>query len=151
MGLKRGAVALFAVGILAGTAMAHEGAMGVVKERMDAMSAIGDQMKVIGQMLKGGSVEETKLSAAAGTIADHGGEALTKLFPDGSLDKPTEATAAIWTDWPKFEALAGDLQASALTLKDLADDGAGNKELSTAFGTLAGTCKECHADFREKK
>lgn len=148
---KRGTAVLIAGVWVAGGALAHGGATGIVKERMDAMSAIGDQMKIIGQMLKGGSVDETRLSAAAGVIAGHGGDALIKLFPEGSLDKPTEATPSIWTDWTKFEAYAGDLEASALTLKDLADDGAGKQELSAAFGTLAGTCKDCHESFRVKK
>lgn len=148
---KRGAVTLLAGILVGGAALAHGGATGIVKERMDAMSSIGDQMKIIGQMLKGGSVDEAKLSAAAGAIADHGGEALTRLFPEGSLDKPTEAAPAIWTDWTKFEAYAGDLEASALTLKDLANDGAGTQELSAAFGTLAATCKDCHQAFRVKK
>jgi len=148
---KWGAAALVLGFVLTGAALAHVGATGIVKERMDAMSAIGDQMKIIGQMLKSGGLDDAKVSAAAGAIAGHGGEAMTRLFPENSLQHPTEATPAIWAEWPKFEALAGDLQSSALTLKDLAEDGAGKADISAAFGTLAATCKECHESFRVKK
>jgi len=136
---------------VAGTAWAHEGATGLVKERMDAMSDIGKQMKTIGTMMKSGPYDPAVLAAASGQIADRGGPALLKLFPEDSLQDVSEAKAEIWTDWPKFQALAGDLQASAEALKDLAVEGAGKELTGPAFGTLAGTCKSCHETFRAKK
>lgn len=135
----------------AGAAFAHGGATGVVKERMDLMSDIGDQMKIIGTMMKSGPYDTAALAAASGKIAAHGGPALLKLFPEGSIQETSEAKQEIWTDWPKFQAYAGELEASAQALQDLAEEGAGKELTGPAFGTLAGTCKSCHETFRVKK
>jgi len=136
----------------AGAAWAHGGATGVVKERMDAMSAIGDNMKSIGQMLKGATAYDPALIAkAADDIAGHGGNALTKLFPEDSLQSPTEASPAIWRDWREFSGYAGSLQSSAAALKTVAQDGADKNAVAGAFAKLAGTCKSCHEAFRIKK
>lgn len=136
----------------AGVAWAHDGASGVVRERMDAMSAIGKNMKPIGRMLKGGApYDPASVAKAAKAIAQHGGEAFTALFPDDSLQSPTEAAPAIWTDWQTFSGYADDLRSSAAALETLARDGADKQAVAGAFGTLAGTCKSCHEAFRIKK
>lgn len=140
-------------GLLAtGAAFAHGGATGIVKERMDAMSAIGKNMKAVGQMLKTSPDVDPALVAKAGeAIAGHAGDALTELFPEGSLQKPTEASPAIWTDWTRFAAISDELQAYALDMKALADQGADKQAVAGAFGKVAGTCKTCHEAFRVKK
>jgi len=135
----------------AGAAFAHGGATGIVKERMDAMSEIGRQMKIVGGMLKGGTYDAAQVSAAGRIIAGHAGSSLVDLFPEDSLQAPTEASPAIWADWATFQANAGELEAAALALAGLADRGAGRQEIAPAFQTLAGTCKTCHQSFRIKK
>lgn len=151
MRIGRTGLVVLAGFFVAGAAWAHEGATGVVKERMDLMSDIGDQMKTIGKMMKSGPYDTAVLATASGRIAEHGGPALLELFPEGSIQETSEAKEEIWTDWPKFQALAGNLQASAEALKDLAEEGAGKELTGPAFGTLAGTCKSCHETFRVKK
>ncbi len=151
MAVKRVGVIFLAIAAGAGAAFAHGGATGVVKERMDTMSEFGKQVKTVGKMLKGGTYDPAQVSSAGEVIASHAGEALVTLFPDDSDHSPSEASPAIWTEWSKFQAYAGDLQVAALTLKDLADDGADRKEIAGAFGALAGTCKACHEAFRIKK
>ena len=95
-------------------ASAHEGATGVVGERMRSMEAVGDAMKLISSMFRGQIEYDTDaVREAADAIAGHGGEQLTGLFPEGSLDPPTEALPAIWQDWERFESLAGDLRVFA--------------------------------------
>ncbi|CTQ54690.1 Cytochrome c' precursor [Roseibium album] len=138
--------------VAAGAAWAHGGATGVVKERMDAMSAIGKNMKSVGQMLKTSPDIDPVLVANAGeAIASHSGQALIKLFPEDSLKAPSEASPAIWTDWNKFSDYADGLQASALGMKSLAEQGADKKSVAAAFGKVAATCKSCHEAFRIKK
>lgn len=150
-GGKPGLVFIAAV-LAAGGALAHGGATGVVKERMDAMSAIGKSMKSIGKMLKGSETFETaKVAASAEVIAAHSGETLTGLFPGDSLQAASEASPDIWSDWNRFSGYADDMQSAALELKALADADAGKQEIGSAFGSLAGTCKTCHEAFRIKK
>lgn len=99
-------------------ALAHEGATGVVKERMVLMEGFGDAMKSLTAMMRGKqSYDADRVRAAASKIADHGGESLTRLFPENSLDAPTIATPAIWTDWERFSALANQLADYGTALK----------------------------------
>ncbi len=98
-------------------ALAHGGGMGVVKERMELMEAMGDAMDQVTAMMRGKiSYEVAAVQSLATQIGDHGGDAITSLFPEGSLDPPTEALPAIWTDWESFEDLSAQLTdyASAL-------------------------------------
>ena len=145
---------LIAAGLLAGAAAAyaHGGATGIVKERMDLMDRIGKAMKVIVPMMKEKTDFDPKAySAAAREIGQHGGEAMTKLFPAGSLDKPTEAKPEIWQDWAKFNQLAGELQDAASDLSAVSGTAQSVDVLAAPFGRLARTCRDCHKAFRVKK
>lgn len=154
-------IASAAVVVASAAAFAHSGATGVVKERMDQMKAVAASMKTIGGMIKGATAYDAEsVSAEAAKIAGHGGEALTRLFPEGSTMHPSEARAEIWTDWDRFSAIADDLAIYA----DALSKGAGNDRGVSAGGAdlaamspdelfmkVAGTCSACHEDFRLKK
>lgn len=114
----------FAALLATTVAFAHGGATGVVKERMDAMDAMGEAVKTLAAMMRG----ETKYNAetvreTAAVIDNHAGEAMTALFPEGSDGEPSEAKPAIWTDWQEFQALAGRLDILAAGLGAAADNG----------------------------
>lgn len=99
-------------------ALAHGGATGVIKERMVLMEAFGDSMKSLTAMMRGKqSYDAERVRAAASEIADHGGEALLRLFPENSLQAPTKSLPAIWTDWERFSALANQLADYGTALK----------------------------------
>ena len=104
-------VALLAFGFaLPGGLLAHTGATGIVKERMELMKSVGAAMKTLAKMFKGEEpYDADAVRKAATQIQGHGGETMTKLFPEGSLDKPTEALPTIWEDWERFELLAAQL------------------------------------------
>lgn len=168
---------LIASGIILATgvaAFAHKGATGVVKERMDQMGMIAKSMKAIGGMMKGQTPYDADVvRSEAAMIASHGGETLTKLFPEGSIKHPSEAIPTIWTDWERFEAIAMDLSRYATALSDgagndrggsggglssggLTSSGSGDADLASMlpddlFMKVAGTCSACHQDFRQKK
>ena len=152
--------------------LAHSGATGIVKQRMDSMEAIGRSMKALNAMLRGEQdYDATRVRALAREIGQHGGDNMTRLFPHGSMHRPTRALPTIWTDWDWFTALARRLSESAATLDAAADNrrapsasgttrddnsAPGIAELSklspeAAFARLANTCTACHRDFREKK
>lgn len=138
------------VGIASASALAHGGATGVVKERMDAMGVIGDAVKVIGQMLRGTTgYDPAGIEVAAGVIASHAGKNLTQLFPQDSINGPSEALPAIWSDWATFQKQADRLETLALKLATTA--GTDKTEIGKIFGDVAGTCKACHERFRLKK
>ena len=99
-----------------GFALAHEGAKGVVKERMDMMKGQAKQMKLIGDMAKG----KKKFDAAKAAAAAHDLGLTTKkipeLFPEGSNGHPSEALDAVWKDWDRFKGDAQDAEAAANAL-----------------------------------
>jgi len=78
-------LAAIAVTGTAAAALAHGGATGVVKERMEAMMAMGDAVKTVTPMMQGEAEYEAEvMREAARTFQAHSGEALTDLFPEGS-------------------------------------------------------------------
>ena len=134
---RRVAAALVALAVVgaagAGVVLAHGGATGIVKERMDLMKGIGDAMKTLTAMFKGEvAYDPDAVRAAARTIRSRAGEHMTTLFPEGSLHKPTEALPAIWEDWPAFRQYANELETYSAVL----EAAAGN-----AFGPSHGGAK----------
>lgn len=130
--LTTGAVA---ASIFAVSAFAHGGASGVVKDRMDGMSAMKDSMKVLTPMMQGKvPYDAEQVRAEAEAIGRHAGEALTSLFPEGSMGKPSEAKHEIWQDWEDFSGLAEQLHTYAEGLA-LAS---GNGLMSASTGQNAG-------------
>lgn len=91
-------------------AFAHGGATGIVKERMDGMSAMGQTMKALAPMMRGEVAYDAEaVRNGAELIGSHAGETLTGLFPEGSGGMPSEAKDAIWEDWEEFSELAEQL------------------------------------------
>jgi len=117
-------IAGLCVAALSAGAWAHSGAMGVVKERMDAMKAMGDAVKRIKPMMSGeAEYDPAAVRAAAREIAEDSGAALTLKFPEGSEGGVSEALPAIWSDRARFEALARDLETTARGLERAAGNG----------------------------
>jgi cytochrome c556 len=105
------------------TPLAHSGAKGIVKERMTLMKSIGDAMKTLTAMFKGDvEYDAQAVRAAAEAINARGGDHMTHLFPDGSLQKPTEALPRIWEDWETFKQYAADLETYSAVLEAAADN-----------------------------
>lgn len=101
---------------------AHDGAMGVVKERMDLMDNLKSAMKALKPMMRGKKdydLDQVKENALV--IRDNAGEHMTKLFPEGSLEKPSEATPELWTEWDEFQRMSNHLKRLGQALHD-ADD-----------------------------
>lgn len=132
--------ALLFAGTLA--AFAHGGATGIVKERMDGMSIMADTVKAISQMFKSGDYDSELVRQGAKTISVHAGEALTKLFPEGTHGGPSEAKPEIWSQWERFQSQAETLKTYALALENAADRqpaGPGAAAPAAGMSTMMGT------------
>lgn len=152
-------------------ALAHGGATGIVKQRMDAMVTIGKATKSLAEMMRGKTAyDASSVRDAAAKIKTHAGQAMTSLFPEGSDEKVSEAKPEIWTDWEEFQVLAERLAVLAEGLElaaqnGPADGGGGNSTMTelptvtelasmpatTVFDMLGRTCSACHQKFRLKK
>ncbi len=104
--------------------LAHGGATGIVKERMDAMGMMGKAVKALKAMMQGkAAYDADQVRKQAAVIKQHSGEALTKGFPEGSTQMPSEAKNEIWTDWERFSSLSEQLGSYAGALEMAADNG----------------------------
>jgi cytochrome c556 len=140
--------ALGAVLLVSGsTSLAHEGATGIVKQRMDEMEKIGRTVKRINDRLKSNrglaeiarDAEELRAAAAR----------MPSLFPRGSRDGHSEATPAVWERWPEFVAAARLLEEEAGKLAATAPSGQ-EVEIGRRFRATTRACSGCHDVFRVK-
>ncbi len=122
-------ITIAAAVLIAGTAVtafAHGGATGIVKERMDAMLAMGKAIKTVAPMMRGETAYDAEtVGDAARLFQQHAGESMTKLFPEGTGGMPSEAKDEVWTDWDRFATLASQLEEYSEGLERAADNGLG--------------------------
>jgi len=133
-----------------GTSVAHEGATGIVKERMDAMSHVGGTMKTLSQMASGEiPFDGQKASVATQEVAAH----MTRFgaqFPEGSNTHPSEAGPNIWTQNAEFLALTKELEEAAARATDVLAGATDATVIPAILADMGKTCKACHAKFRVK-
>ncbi|WP_299202120.1 cytochrome c [uncultured Amphritea sp.] len=116
--------------------IAHGGATGVIKERMDLMEGMKDVVKEVSAIYKGeAEYNADTIRNAAETIKTHSGDAMTKLFPEGSVSGHSEAKPLIWEEWQRFKTLA-DRQ---VRLADGLYQAADNQESGNAGHMMGGS------------
>lgn len=135
--------------IIGGIAVAHSGAQGIVKERMDGMTALGKSLKSLASMLESGTIYRDDILKSAQTIQAHSGAAMLERFPEGSLQDVSEASPDIWQDWETFSRLAVELQEIGLRME--ADTEKNEIALNSYMDALKKNCAACHKSFRIKK
>lgn len=155
----RSAVLGMGVLFVVSQAIAHSGASGIVKERMDAMSLLGDHARSVGDMLKGKTPYDNKAVEMAATAFITHGEQIPAHFPDTPMSRSgskTEALPAIWTEWEDFVALAERFTEDSRTLESVAaqisagglSEAEQNRAVRTAFFRASRSCSGCHERFR---
>jgi len=133
--------------LLAGSVVAHEGATGVVKERMDMMENLKSVMKTLAPMVKGQKdMDAAVIAEQAKIIQMNTGAALDAKFPENSIHGPSEALPAIWEKWDEFQRLSKKLNEASVKLASVAGDEAAVKG---AFKEIAQTCGACHDQFKK--
>jgi cytochrome c556 len=136
--------------LLSFAAFAHEGhehATGVVRERMELMTDMGQRLLAISKRLRANK-DLDDIPADAHAMRDLAGRIISQ-FPPGSTQFPTAAKPAIWQQWDDFTEKAKKLQTEIerLSTTSLADGDA----LRTQFRTVAFACDGCHETYRVPK
>jgi cytochrome c556 len=126
---------------------AHDHATGVVKERMDMMEVMGKRLKAIRERIES-KRNLAAIKADAEAIASHAPH-VVHLFPPGSTQKPTDARAAIWQNWPDFERKAAALEVESKKLMNANPNDFG--PLSEQVRAVSQTCRACHETYRSKR
>ncbi len=128
-------------------AFAHEGATGVVKERMELMSALGKTMKSLKKMIRDtGPIGSAILFHSAEIIRTHSTQ-MPALFPAGSYAKPSEALPVIEERRQEFDALFAQMGERAARLAILAEAPA-RPTLAAWFRDTGRVCSDCHKIYR---
>jgi cytochrome c556 len=115
-----------ACGVLLASAIAafgHNGATGIVGERMMGMMMLSEQVKLLAPIAEAPTAADLDaLRSASEMIAMHAGPAMTELFPEGSVEGPSEAKPEIWQRWQEFEGYAEKLGELGEELASAAED-----------------------------
>ena len=136
---------------VAGVALAHSGATGIVKERMMAMKEIAAATKSIATLdWENVETARAELKMNAVVLNKHASE-IEKLFPEGSIKGPSEAIPAIWDRPDEFQKIAKLLETASAQLAKKSGEASSKSDIQPLFLQIAGTCKGCHQDFRKKK
>ena len=130
---------------LSTVSFSHEGAEGLIKERMDRFKENKKAMKA----MKGNLDGDTVIIAQKASEIEAWAKDMVNFFPEGSTQPPSEALPAIWKEFDRFTDLARANEKAAANLKNLAQSGADTSALSGAFRSLGKTCKDCHNDYKE--
>lgn len=133
--------------LVAGAAFAHQGVTNpAVKARMDSMSEIQENTKVLGSMAKGAiSFDKERARTAASGIATQAAR-MPGLFEAEESDPLSEALPAIWTRFDDFVDKAADLERIAGEAADGMDT---PQDLGSALAAIGSACKSCHQSYRE--
>jgi cytochrome c556 len=152
MSPKHPALALAALGVVAGTAVVAQEepkATGVVAVRQAAMKANADHMNAIKAIITEYPELLPQVEFHAEAIKETA-EYAPGMFPPGSDQEPTEALPAVWSDQAGFTAAAERAEELAGKLAETAKGGDPQATLA-AFAALGKNgCGGCHETFREK-
>ena len=128
-----------------GILSAHDGATGIVKERMDNFKATQGHLKAIGGLMQ---------SQDYAAIIEHAeqikawADKIPEFFPAGSDKAPSAAKARIWEDFDGFKAAA---QTHATATQGIIDAAQAKDmtALTAAFRATADSCGGCHKVFKK--
>ena len=136
---------LLAFGTMFGAAaLAHSGATGIVKERMDMFKKSQNNLKAIKAHIRSedyGSIVQLADEVRAWAVK------MPDYFPEGSNEKPSEASPAIWSDFDGFKnaAMKNETAAKQLIAAAKAED---QKAVVDGFKAVAASCKSCHQSYK---
>jgi cytochrome c556 len=142
-------IAILATTIVSG-ALAHEGhehATGVVRERMELMTSMGQRMLAMSKRLRANKDLEGVTNDAR-AIHEQASK-ITPQFPPGSTQFPTAAKPVLWQEWTDFAAKAKNLETESEKLMNTSvKDG---DSLRAQFRAVAFACDGCHEKYRVPK
>ena len=120
-----------------------------VKYRQSAMFIMGQHFGRIGAMVNGKAPYDPAAAAASAEIVAEMSRLPWPGFAANTDKLSQKAKSEIWTDAAKFKEASERLQNAAPKLATAAKTN-NMDTLKTAFQDTAGTCKNCHDNFRNQ-
>ena len=144
----RRALIIVAAFVLGATAVAAQN-VAVIKERQDALKAIGDAVKPVGAMYKGEADFDLAKVQAALKVMQEKAAILPPLFPeDSKTGNDTEALPIIWDEKADFESRYKKLGEAAKAAEASITD---EETFPDTWKEVMGNCSGCHKKFRKPK
>jgi len=151
--LKKLCFAGVAVCVFAPVSVAHNDAVGIVKDRMLAMEEMETTFKATGKMFRGKrTFDAGRVEESAQIVLLHARKTLS-MFPDTPESRGVHASDAldvVWVKWDEFKSLNDELIAAAEDLSSAVKAGKDQDELGILFRRAAKTCAQCHDQFRKE-
>lgn len=140
-------IALSVAVLATGPAVAHDGAMGVVAERMTVMKGMAANMKTVGEMLNGRKAfDATAVQTGIAALHENCHQA-QEQFSSSTADHASRASSAVWEKPDEFKAEMETFDAAVKAL--VAASEAGNLDgMRVPFKDVAQSCSSCHERFR---
>jgi cytochrome c556 len=133
------------IALVAGAAFAKEGVKDpTVKAREELMDTIALNAKVLGDMAGGKSGFDAATAATAKAAIAAAAAQIPAKFEQPATDPVSEASPAIWTNWPDFVAKSEVLLAGAEAL-----DASSLEGVQAGMAVLGGACKSCHSTYQK--
>ena len=138
----------FVAALVWGVALAHEGATGIVAERMAAMKNMGRELKAIADLLVGNALFDAEAIAKHAKALHENCHRASDLFPPGSSDHHSKALSAVWEKPEEFQREMQRLhRATEAFLEESAE---GDKAtLKASVEHIEQICNHCHEAFRQ--
>ena len=138
------ALAALAIGVTAVYAQNAD----AIKQRQEAMKALGAAAKSAGTMAKGDAPFELAKVQASLTAIQDGASKAKGLFPDDSKSGETDALPVAFEKkadvLARLDKLAADAKAAQAAITDAAT-------LKTEWPKVASNCGGCHKEYRKAK
>ncbi len=145
------ALILFGAAMIATAGVVQaDGHLGKIKERQEAMKAVGGGIKIIVETAKGKRAFDAAVIKSAALTIKTNLEKAGPLFPEGTGEDSgieNRAKPEIWLDEEGFAAALKTAIAAADNMAGVAK----MADLMPALGQLGGGCKGCHEKFRAPK
>jgi cytochrome c556 len=119
-----------------------------IKYRKSALTVMGTHFGRVAAMANGRAPYDAKAAAENVALAETMSKLPWAAFPEGSDKGETKAKPEIWTDKARFAEAAEKMQAEMTKLNVAARVGTLDA-LKPAVSSVAGTCKNCHDNFRQ--
>ena len=120
-----------------------------VKYRKASFTVMGAHFGRLGAMAQGRVPFDAKMAADNAEIVADMAKLPWAAFGEGTDGGDTKAKPEIWKQGAKFKEASDKLQAESVKLATAAKTGK-EDAFKAAFAATAGTCKNCHDDFRAK-
>jgi len=120
-----------------------------LKYRKASFTVMGAHFGRLGAMAQGRVPFDAKMAADNAEIVADMAKLPWAAFGEGTDGGDTKAKPEIWKQGARFKEASDKLQAESVKLAAAAKTGK-EDAFKAAFAATAGTCKNCHDDFRAK-